>query len=72
MTEDALRYRRDTDGDVVYSVASDGTDDDGDFGALSPYSIWWQVTPDQSPDWGTGFACQTKPRAEREPAASSL
>ncbi|MCH7750331.1 MAG: hypothetical protein IH939_19805, partial [Acidobacteria bacterium] len=52
MSRDTLRYRRDTGGYVVYSVASDGTDDGGDFGALSPYSVWWQVAPDQSPDWG--------------------
>ena len=52
MSRDTLRYRRDTGGYVVYSVASDGTDDGGDFGALSPYSVWWQVAPDQTPDWG--------------------
>lgn len=52
MSRDTLRYRRDTGGYILYSVASDGTDDGGDFGALSPYSVWWQVAPDQSPDWG--------------------
>ena len=52
MSGDNLRYRRDTGGYLLYSVASDGTDDGGDFGALNPYSALWQVEPDQSPDWG--------------------
>lgn len=52
MTGGDLRYRRETGSYVVYSVGSDGKDDAGDFGELSPYSIAWQVDPDDSPDWG--------------------
>ncbi len=53
LTASPLKYRREQDGYVVYSIGANGQDDGGDLGGLTnPHAIGWWIPPEDAPDWG--------------------
>ena len=61
LTNASLLYRRDQDGYTVYDVGADQRDDNGDLGALPPYSVGWWIAPEGTPPIrGSAFGCRTR------------